>query len=49
MEFLRSLKRVYILFQNVMINLFYHYKSLGKFKDKEHLKLICSVHVGPGG
>ena len=33
---LRSLSR-----DNLTIYLFYQFKSLGNFKDKEHLKLRC--------
>ena len=40
---LRSLSR-----DNLTIYLFYQFKSLGNFKDKEHLKLRCLVQVGPG-
>ena len=47
MELLRSLRRGNLLFQNITIYLFYHYKSNDKVKDKEHLKLRCLVQVGP--
>ena len=48
MELLNSLRRGNLLFQNRTIYLFYHHKSHGKVKDKEHLKLRCLVQVGPG-
>ena len=41
MKLLRSLRRGKLLFQNMIIDLVYHYKSQGKVKDKEHLKLKC--------
>ena len=48
MELLNSPRRGKLLFQNSMIYSFYHHKSHGKFKDKEHLNLKCLVQVGPG-
>ena len=47
MELLRTLRRGILLYENVMIYLFYHYKSFGKVKDEEQLKRRCLVQVGP--
>ena len=46
MELLRSLRRGFLLFQNIIIQLFYHYKSHGKVKDQERLNFRCLVQVG---
>ena len=48
MELLGSLRRGNLLFVNITIYLFYHYKTEEKVKDKEHLKLRCLVQVDPG-
>ena len=47
MELLRSLRRCNLLFQNITIYLFHHYKTEEKVKNKEHLKLRRLVQVGP--
>ena len=49
MEILRSLRKGNILLSFLIkpIYLFHHHESLGKVKDKEHLKLRCLVQVGP--
>ena len=47
MKLLRSLRRGKLLFQDITIYLFHHYRSQGKVKDKDQLKLRCLVQVGP--
>ena len=39
MKLFRSIMRGNPLFKNIMIYLFYFFKSKGKLKDKEHLKV----------
>ena len=48
MELLNSLRRGNLLFKNRTIYSFYHHKSHGKVKDKEHLNLRCLVNLAPG-
>ena len=48
MEHLNSRGRGNLSFQNRTIYSFYHHKSNGKVKDKEHLNLRCLLQVGPG-
>ena len=48
MKLLNSLRRGNLLFQNRTIYSFYHNRSHGKVKDKEHFNLRCLVQEEPG-
>ena len=48
MKLLNSLRRGNLLFQNRTINSFYHNRSNGKVKDKEHFNLGRLVQEEPG-
>ena len=48
MKLLNSVRRGNLLFQNRTIYSFYHNRSHGKVKDKEHFNLRCLLQEEPG-